>query len=224
MSNTPTPRTDAARIPNADLYDEGIGMSNYISADEMAKFERELAEAQEHAKHGWTTADNEQAAKQEAQARLTEALGCLGYSVPSNFLPKFGYKCGLCEAKDRQLADAQAQVENQKYEIAHLQTLLDQQYELVTERTRQLASVRDDVLDTLEMNTLNELQGSYSLVNTTELEQLKLRLSDTAAVASRHDAEVAAKALEEAAYGISEPVVQEWLRRLAAEKRKEAGQ
>ena len=38
----------------------------------------------------------------EAMLRLNEALGCLGYPVPSN-TPTGNISCGLCEAKDDQL-------------------------------------------------------------------------------------------------------------------------
>ncbi len=41
--NPETPRTDAARIDNADLHDQGFGKSNFVSADDMAQLERELA-------------------------------------------------------------------------------------------------------------------------------------------------------------------------------------
>jgi hypothetical protein len=42
--NPDTPRTEAARIDNADLSDWGTGKSPYVHASDMAKLELELAE------------------------------------------------------------------------------------------------------------------------------------------------------------------------------------
>lgn len=42
MSEQPTPRTDAARIDNADLHDQGYGKSEMVRADFARELEREL--------------------------------------------------------------------------------------------------------------------------------------------------------------------------------------
>jgi hypothetical protein len=40
---SPTPRTEAARIDNADLHDVGYGLSEMVAADFARQLERELA-------------------------------------------------------------------------------------------------------------------------------------------------------------------------------------
>ena len=47
MTTTPTPRTDAATIPNSDLSDWGTGDSPYVSVDFARQLERELAAARQ---------------------------------------------------------------------------------------------------------------------------------------------------------------------------------
>jgi len=55
-------------------------------------------------------------------AELTEAKACLGYSVPGDFVPRFGLKCGICEAtrgREEQLRaylKAHHEIENQLVE------------------------------------------------------------------------------------------------------------
>jgi hypothetical protein len=61
-----------------------------------------------------TALDAERTMFEQQLAQMTqerdEALGCLGYPVPAS-TPTPRYKCGLCEARERQLATAQARIE-----------------------------------------------------------------------------------------------------------------
>lgn len=56
----------------------------------------------------------EQKKVKELDARLNEALGMLGYPAKDCEM-KYGYKCGLCEAKDIHIASLQEQMKSMQH-------------------------------------------------------------------------------------------------------------
>jgi len=147
----------------------------------IGQLERELAEAQAQVATAEAAEKEALAERQayahkftEAQARLTEALGCLGYSVPGTFLPK------SLDPLLKELAELRAE----------LALTIDLDKQRLIEGVRKLSAQ-----NTERGQQLTEAQAQVAALT----DALLTQLDNTAAVAAEHDAAVRKKALLDAA-------------------------
>jgi hypothetical protein len=102
------PQADLAAVERLPMYEE-VAVVKVAELDEAKTEIDRLHDAFAFEQDRAAQATRELVALRD---ELTEAKSCLGYAVPGDFLPRFGLKCGLCEAQEKQLVALR--VENTK--------------------------------------------------------------------------------------------------------------